>query len=628
MKFFSALILLLAGNILFAQKIYVPREFQKATQKQTRTLEGVPGENYWINRADYKISAEINVDSAILRGYEEIKYFNNSPDSLDRIVFRLYNDIFKCNAKRDYYWEHLTPLPPVKITYLEINGAEFQDTSANVKRGSTNMTVFLREFAPRHSVLSIKVRWEMEIPTKTKLRMGNYSNGEMFLAYWYPQVAVYDDVYGWDMVDYQGIVEFYNDPVNNFDVEISLPRNEIMWATGILQNAKETLSETVYEKYLKAKNSFETVRIIDTNDLKRNNLTADKNEITWRFVAESVPDFSFAIGNSMLWDGKKVVVDSLENRSVFVQAVYPADAPHWRDAVDVSSRSIKILSEKLPGVPFPYPEMTSYCNPTKGGGMETPMMANDGAPRNYQSFAGLLFHEISHNYFPFSMGTNERRFSWMDEGWATFFTAQITEEYPDSTRMKYWERIATSYEFSAGKENDVPPFTPSYSVKFGYPRITFYNRPAVAYRELQFLLGDEIFKKALTDYMRTWKGKHPLPADFFYSFEKTAGEDLSWFWLPWFYEFGYPDLAIENAEYEKGKTKIEVRKKGNVPTRIYLEILFDDGTKKTFTATSRVWKEKNLATFEIAADKKPAEIVLGNLEIPDADRTNNNFILK
>ena len=631
-KFFVVMFFIaLSALFTFAQNnttFFVPREIRSAIEKGTRTLDGIPGEKYWVNFADYKITAEVNPETAVLHGEEIITYHNNSPDTLDRLVFRLYNDIYKCKAKRDYYWNTLEPLPPVKILSLEIDGVVFSDTSANVRRGSTNLTVFLKNKIEPNSTADVKIEWELEVPTKRKLRAGNYGDGEMFVAYWYPQIAVYDDVYGWDLIDYQGVVEFYNDPKNNFDVKITLPENEIMWATGVLQNAEEVLSEPIYEKYLRAKKSNKTVRIIDTLDLRLNELTANKPKNVWRFVAENVPDFSFAIGNSMLWDGKTIVVDKNNNQTVFVQAVYPADAPHWRNAADVSAQSIEILSRDLPGFPFPYPEMTSYCNPGKGGGMETPMMANDGAPENYQSFAGLLFHEISHTYFPFFMGTNERRFSWMDEGWATFFTGQITEIYTDSTRPPYFTRVAQAYEYNAGKENDVPPFVPSYSVKFGYPRVTFYNRPAIAYRELQFLLGAELFKKALLDYMNTWKGKHPMPTDFFSSFEKTANENLSWFWRPWFYEFGYPDLAIENVKYEKGKVIVAVRKKGNVPVRVYIEAIYADGEKTVQEASARVWKNSDSAVFEIPVKEKPAEIDLGRSDIPDVNRKNNVWIIE
>ncbi len=629
-KKFLFYLLVISFTGIFAQsKIFIPREFQKAIKKGTRTTEGVPGKNYWLNISDYKINAEVNPDSSILRGKETIVYHNNSPDTLYKIVFRLYNDIFKYNAKRDYYWDNLKTLPPVKIKKIKIGSQTFSDTSSYIRRGSTNLTVFLKKenHIMPHSETEIEVEWELIIPEKTKLRMGNYGKGEMFVAYWYPQIAVYDDVYGWDMVDYQGIVEFYNDPLNNYDVKIKLPKNEIMWATGVLQNAKEVLAPKIYEKYELAKKSSDVVRIIDSTDLASGNLSADNRFNIWHFKAENVPDFSFAIGNSMHWDGKSIVVDSNKNRSVFVQAVYPNDAPYWGNAVDVASESIEILSHKLPGVPFPFPEMTSYCNPSKGGGMETPMMANDGAPRNYQSFVGLIFHEISHSYFPFYMGTNERRFAWMDEGWATFFTGQITAKYTDTTRATYWQRVTESYQYSAGKENDVPPFVPSYSVKFGFPRITFYNRPASAYRELQYLLGDDLFKQALRDYIKNWHGKHPLPTDFFFSFERTTGRDLSWFWRPWFYEFGYPDLAIDNVKFENNKVLVSVKKIGNIPVRVKLRAVYSDGKSELFEVNSSVWKNTNKAMFEISVKEKPVKILLGDKEIPDADQSNNEFEL-
>ena len=628
MKKLVLLILFLALTaISFAQNsIFIPREVRNSVNKGIRTLKGIPGPNYWQNHSVYKINAKVDVEKSTLSGDEKITYFNESPDTLKTLVMRIYQDFQKAGAKRDYYMGNKDFLPPVDIKYIKINGKEYNisDTSKSIRRGSTNMFIRLKNAMMPKTKAEIEIGWSFIIPQKRMNRMGNFGNGDMFIAYWYPQMAVYDDISGWDKIDYQGIVEFYND-FSDYDVNITLPKNTVMWATGVLQNGSEVLNQDIYKKYNEAKKSEKVIRIITEEDRKNGTVTVDKKELTWNFKAIHVPDFSFAVSNSYLWDGRKVVTDSSLSgvKSTFVQAAYNPGTPNFEDAAEIGAISIDYMSHELPGYPFPYPEMTSVANPGGGGGMETPMMANDGSPKNYASFAGLVFHEISHNYFPFFMGTNERTYAWMDEGWATFFTRDVEERFQKDNEKKYWERIVSSYENGSGFMLDVPLVVPSFSVKGGFPRVTFYRRPGCAYMALMKMMGKENFKKALLNYIETWNGKHPIPTDFFTSFNNSANEDLAWFWNPWFYEYGVPDLAIFNVSRKDNQAEISIKKVGNIPTRIFIKVTFDDGSSKEIKRSIREWKEKSLITLTFKTDKIIKSVELGNSLIPDIDKTNN-----
>ncbi len=615
----------------FAQEsIFVQREVKESIKKGVRTLKGVPGKNYWQNHSVYKINASVDMEKSILSGDETITYFNESPDTLKKVVIRLYPDFLKKGATRDYYLGTKGYLPPVNIKYIKINGKEYDvsDTSKSVYRGSTNMTVKLKSFLNPKSKANIEIGWSFIVPRIHQMRMGNKGNGDMFIAYWYPQMAVYDDILGWDYIDYQGIVEFYND-FSDYDVNVTLPKNIVMWATGVLQNPSDVLQKPIVEKYYKAKKSRKVVRIITEEERNNKSVTLDKENLTWNFKAKHVPDFSFAISDSYLWDGRAVVTDSSDAgvKTTFVQAAYNPGTPNFADAAQIGAESIYYLSHELPGYPFPYPEMTSVGS-RGGGGMETPMMANDGAPKNYASFVGLIFHEISHSYFPFFMGTNERTYAWMDEGWATFFTREVTERYQKDSKIKYWERMVNSYEKGSGYMLDVPLMVPSFSVKGGFPRITFYRRPGCAYMELMKMMGRDNFKKALLNYIKTWNGKHPIPTDFFTSFNASAGEDLSWFWNPWFYEFGVPDLAIEKVRQKGNNAVIVIKKVGKIPTRVFFKITFEDGTTKDYRFSIKVWKNKNVEPFVLKIPSKIVKVELGNRLIPDVDKSNNIWEIK
>jgi len=507
----------------------------------------------------------------------------------------------------------------VQITKLVIGENEYNPETDFPEWYITNFTIRLKNPVPPQSKESIEIDWSFEIPTVRGLRMRKYDEGHYFIAYWYPQIAVYDDVDGWDRIEYTGIVEFYND-FNNYDVNLTVPGDCLVWATGELQNEKEIYQQEIINRINKARQSDEVVNIVQSSDLQEKRVLQKGKSLTWNFTATRVPDFSFAASNKSVWDGTSLVVDSATGRRVLTDVVYPEGSKNWDRGAEVSRESVKYLSYELPGVAFPYPHMTSFCSGPSGGGMETPMMANNGIPRDFANFVELLFHEISHTYFPFYMGTNERKYAWMDEGWAAYLPNDVTRQFvPERDYLKY---ECESYTYLAGDESELPLMIPTYQhSNWGSARVAAYTRPAMAYHFLRDALGDELFKKALEEFIRGWNGKHPLPFDFFNTFEEATGEDLDWYWDTWFYGKGYPDLAIDRVE---DKNVVIIKKIGSFPIPIDLKYRLDNGKEGKEYFNTSIWKDgSDEVQVDLPPDFQIIHVEIGNDHIPDVNKENN-----
>lgn len=615
-------ILLIITSNIFPQNsnLFIPLDVIEAYEKGTRTYDGTVSDKYWVNHTDYKIDVEFFPDSDLIVGSAKITYFNESPDSLSKIVLRLYQNIVKPGVVKDWNIPAELLGDGIEINYLTVRDDSVEIDSRDAKIYGTIMSVKLKEKLRPNNKLEMEIEWSFKLP-KFPLRMGNY-NGDFFIAYWYPQVAVYDDVYGWDMLQYSGVAEFYND-FNNYDINFTVPDDYVIWSTGELQNGEKVFHDNIIEKIHEANNSDGTINIITSADYKNNSVTlkTESGKNTWNFTANKVPDIAWAVSNNYNWDASSIEVES--GRRVLTAAVYPDSIEQYKDAALYARETIKYMSEVSPGIPFPWSHTTAFTNKRKGGGMEFPMMQNNGAPKNVGSNAGLVFHEIAHSYLPFYMGTNEKRSAWMDEGWATFFPRNVVNKFDSSN--KYQERRVASYEAVAGKTEDIPIIYPSYMMTHGESRNNFYNRPAIAYEELRHLLGDELFHKALREYMNRWHEKHPIGNDFFFTFNDVVGEDLSWFWKPWFFELGYPDLAIENISINENSTTVSVGMAGILPTRIELTIMFEDGESKTVSTSASQLKGKSSVDITINTPKKVKTVKLGSDLIPDVNRDNNLF---
>lgn len=611
-------------NLAAQTQIQIPRNIKEAYKKGTRSLDGSPGPNYWQNSSDYFINAKFIPFERRIIASEKIIYYNNSPDTLNRIVIRLLQDIFKKGSSREFQVNPEDVHDGVKLNLLKINSKQYDLNDRNkANRFATNLNIKLDsiDFILPKSKVQLEIDWEVTIPKFSNIRMGTYDSTSFFVAYWYPQISVYDDVYGWDEIPYTGTVEQYND-FNNYDVKITVPKNFIVWATGLIQNPEEVYSEEVLERFQLAQKSDSIIRIITLDDILQNKLkTKDKEYLTYHYKAEYVPDFAFALSDHYLWDASTLVVDKSTGRKSLISAAYKKESKDFYDVAKIARDVISFFSFEFPQIPYPYPSMTVFNGQ---GGMEFPMMVNDGSTQSYGAAVGLTSHEIAHTYFPFYMGINEKRFAWMDEGFAVMLPFDLQERYSEGGGPR--QNNSVSYENFAGHEEEMPLMTPSFLLTGNSYRVASYRRPGCAYEFLRDLLGKEKFISIMKEYVRLWNGKHPLPYDFFFTFNKYAGEDLNWYFIPWFFEKDVPDLDLENVKFKKGELSFEVKKVGKIPVPVSIKITFEDNSTNEIYETAKIWKDgKSLLNFKLKVAKKPISIELNSKKIPDANRTKNEY---
>ncbi len=595
----------------------VQKEFQSSVNRAYRTMDGKPGQNYWQNEVRYKINADFDPESGRLSGHELVYYKNNSPSTLYSLVINLYPNLFEKGNLRDQEVDVNDIHDGVKIKSVKVEGKEINPLGGSCHYEGTVLNLSLPKPLWRKDEILIEIEWEFIMQAKTQIRVGKYSGKTWFIGYWYPQIAVFDDLFGWDEIPYDGLHEFYS-PFADYDVRVTAPAKNLVWATGVWQNPDSVLNKKYLDRYKKALVSSKVVKIVEEKDLNEE-ITQSTSKNTWHFKAENVTDFSFATSDHYLWDGLSFVVDKKSKRETFIQTAYSKNALDFYEVANVSKKTIEYLSESMPGVPFPYPRMTVFNG---GGGMEFPMMVNDRSCSSASATLNLTSHEISHTYFPFYMGINQERFSWMDEGMAQFLPAEFQNQ-----QLTYNDQAAQSayvYAMYAGSNLEMPMMVPSHFMKGYEYYVDSYYRPELAYRTLQNLLGKELFLKALQEYINRWNGKYPCPYDFFFTFNDVVGEDLSWFWKPWFFEIAWPDLGIAEVNKNNETYQIHIKNKGGLPLPVEINIKYKDGSSDTISKSVRSWQSVgNELIVEFKTKKEIKEITLGNRRIPDTFKSDN-----
>lgn len=621
------IVCLMAIHALWSQSFFLPVDYTRITEKHTRTTRGIPGEKYWQNHARYEMKVRVDTDKDHLYGEEKIVYFNQSPDTLKNLILRLYQNVNKIGSARDWnvgkdFVHDGVIIETLKVRGDTVNTKKLSQSGRMMMGGGTNQIVPLdRPLLPGDSV-DLFVRWNFPIPDSIRIRMGKYKTGAYFIAYWYPQVAVYDDVDGWDMNQYFGTTEFYND-FNDYSLEISVPEHFYVWATGDCENEEDVYPPHVLDRIRTARAVDTTVRILTKDDWKN---ASDKIK-TWKFAARQVPDVAFIIADRYIWDGSSVVVDSLSGRRTMVNLLYPEGARHYSEVMPETRKILHFFSHDLPGVPYPYSHSTNFCNGEGGGGMEFPMLTNDGTPSEKPYLIGLLAHEIGHTYFPFYMGINERKYAWMDEGWATFITSAFMATL-DTLRSDIFGNLGRRYASNGATSMDIPLYFPSAYLRSSAYRFTSYSRGSMAYATLLEVLGPEQFRKSLRQFMETWHHKHPVPTDLIYSFENTSGKKLDWLWSTWFFGVGAPDLSLSAVTLEKKKAEITVTNVGGFPLPVIVHILYADSSQDTFKKPITLWESgiKEI-TLEIPLKGKVTDIWLEDKVTADIHPANNRVPL-
>ena len=608
-------VFLLNGPAQAQSRLPVPRNLQATYGKGTRTEAGAPGPRYWQNTAAYDIDIEYNPSSRRLSGTVDIEYHNNSPDTLRQLWFKLYPNLYQDGAPRVNRIAPEDAGDGVQIQQLAINDQRLDVRQLAID--ATNMVVPLGSpLLPRQTV-KVAVTYAYTLNLGSHNRTGEVEPGAAFVAYFFPRIAVYDDIDGWNRWPYTGVAEFYND-FCTFKASITVPRNYVVWATGDLVNPAEVLTKKYVDRLHEAEQSEGVTSVIDSADVRRRDVTNPDALNAWRFEARDVTDFVFATSDHYVWQAASPVVDPKTQRRTRVDAVYSPRHRDYKDVMDIARRTVLAMSYTFPKWPFPYAHETVFDGRDQ---MEYPMMANDNPSATRPEAITLTDHEIFHTMFPFYMGINETKYGWMDEGWATIgewlISSLIDPTMVDAYGMQ-------PYNNAAGTETDAPIMTLSSQQTDQAFFLNSYPKPGLGYLFVKDMLGDELFTKALHTYIRNWHGKHPMPYDFFNSMNAGAGQNLNWFWQRWFFDDGYPDLAIARVTRPAGGGDIVIEAKGSKPVPIDLLITFADGTTQKIHRTIAVWQAgARTVAVPVAGRKALKKVVLGSLYVPDSFPKDN-----
>jgi len=599
-------------SALAQQSLPVPENIKAAYDKGTRSLDGKPGKNYWQNTADYDLKVNFDPVTRLISGSEEIAYTNNSPDVLQPILFKLYPNVYKKGNPRDFAVLPEDLSDGVKISSLVIDNKKIDSTRIRIV--GTNMSVVGTPIQPKQTT-HFTIAWSYTLNKRSHNRTGEIDPGADFVAYFFPRVAVYDDIDGWNTFPYVGTQEFYND-FCHFRASITVPNNQVVWATGDLMNAQEVLNEPIYGRLRDVEKNDAVVTIIDSTEIP-NATNHGSATNTWKFEANDVTDFVFACSDHYMWHSTSLLVDKSTGRRTRVDAAFnPKHGPYF-GVINDARKTVEVMSYIFPKWPFPYPHETVFDGLDQ---MEYPMMVNDAPVANHEGSVTLTDHEIFHTMFPFYMGINETKYAWMDEGWATIGEWIISPIIDSTIVDEYGVAIV---EDLAGDEIDLPIITPSTETDKSY-FITSYPKPAMGYLYVKDLLGDELFSKALHHFIQQWNGKHPIPLDFFNCMNEGAGKNLNWFWKKWFYDDGIPDLGIAKVSETGNQKQVTVQMIGSKPVPVDLTVRFTDGTTKMIHQTIGVWEKGNkTTTIKFTETKKIKRIELGSVHVPDSKKRNN-----
>ena len=598
----------------------VPLNIRQAIDKGSRTITGQPGPHYWQNHADYTIRVHFDPSTRLVSGSESIVYDNNSPDTLRQLLFKLYPNLYKKGATR------MMPIRPedltdgVAISNMVIGGQAADAAHNNRRRrvaDGTDLFVPIPILAPGQST-TVSLDFAYTLNKTSHIRTGQIDSGAFFIAYFFPRIAVYDDIDGWNRIPYLGPQEFYND-FCNFSVSVTVPGDYLVWGTGDLVNRGDLLTPAINRRIDAAGAADSVVTIIDTTDLAHKGITRSPDSNTWNFEAKNVTDFVFATSNHYMWKASSLVVDPTSGRRTRVDAVFNPNHKDYYEVVDFARKTVKSMSYTFPAWPYPYPHETVFDGLDQ---MEYPMMVNDNPLDSRPDAIELTDHEIFHTLFPFYMGVNETKYAWMDEGWATI-GEWIISPLINSTIVDGYG--VEPYARGAGKEEDLPIMTLSTQETDNDYYLNSYPKPAMGYLYLKDMVGDSLFLRGIHKYMEDWHGKHPIPLDFFGSVNVGTGLNLNWFWKKWFYDNGYPDLAIAGVRHKESAWTILITNKGGKPVPVDVTIEYADGSKEKIHRSIAVWEHETELTIPFHTVHPVSRIRLGSTYVPDSHPADNVF---
>jgi peptidase M1-like protein len=600
-----------------------------------RTGSGAPGPQYWQQRADYTIRASLDTGAHILTGRETVKYANHSPDTLRYIWLQLDQNIYREDSRG-------TALNPPGARFAGagfvggyvINAVQAIRRSPRQPAKATALTltvngtmgrIDLDRPLPPGGVFEFEIAYSFQIPEHGSDRMGRkrFPAGWLYeIAQWYPRLAVYDDIRGWNTEQYLGQGEFYLE-YGDFDIEITVPRSFVVMATGTLLNPVEVLTAPQRARLAQALKSDTTVPIIARAEAGQASTRPPGRSptLTWRFRAQNVRDVAWAAAPNFIWDASGW-------NGILIQSGYPPEADaDWQNSTAYARHSIRHYSERW--FPYPYPTAINVAGPV--GGMEYPMIVFCGDQASGFALYGVTTHELGHQWFPMIVGSNERLSAWMDEGFNTFLNIYSVRSYYGDSLWDRHRGDTQAWAKFAASGKDQPPMLPADRVDPRQLGQVEYTKPATGLYLLRhhIVVDTARFDATFREYIRRWAYRHPAPADFFRSMEDGLGEDLSWFWRGWFKTTDVVDLAVDSAVMFRDNSgaayaAIILSSRGGLPMPVALKITYANDSTARVRLPVEVWYQGNRYVYIRPA---PAELVKveidPDLDLPDVRRDNN-----
>jgi hypothetical protein len=603
----------------------------------TRSANGTPSPSYWQNRADYTLALKLDTATNEAEGSDIIRYINNSPDSLHSLWLYLEQQTYRSDARSNYY---TTPAPDRHTEGYRLESVKVQQGDVTVDADyiitDTRLQIRLRQALPgRGGKIGIIIRYHYVVPGDFGNRTDYVEtrNGKIYeIAQWYPRMCVYDDRQGWNTLPFLGSGEFYCE-YGDFDYRVTVPWDMIVAGSGELQNPQEVLTAGEISRLNAARASDATVMIRDAAGVGApSSRPVRQGTLTWHFKMYNTRDVAFGASRAYVWDAARVNLP--EGKKSLAMSVYPvesAGADAWGRATEYLKASMEYFSTQW----FTYPYPVAVNEAGIAGGMEYPGIVFDGITDKGKELYWVTAHEIGHNWFPMIVGSDERTYGWMDEGFNTFI-----DIYASDVFNKGEFAPKRDGEYAPGGGNPVDEILPllkdpqapvmltradAIPEKYRHPMV--YFKPALGLVLLrEQILGKERFDYAFRRYIRSWAYHHPGPYDFFRTMDNEAGEDLSWFWREWFFHNWSLDLAVQGVQNTASGADITIANLDQMAMPAVLELIWKDGTKQRVPLPVETWLQSGIRTLHFQGMQPLAAVTIDpDHSLPDENRGNNDW---
>ncbi len=645
-QFFSTIliIILTISTTVFAQSIskydqhkVFDNTFLSAPGTVYRSGSGQPGPQYWQNTSNYNINVQLNTEENIITGNVKIIYINKSPDNLNHLWLQLDQNRYKSNSrgalannivKGRWSNRNFEGGYNIESVSIELHG---EVSDANYFIDDTRMRIILPQALKSNgdSIL-INISYSFAVAAYGSDRMGILitKKGVIYeIAQWYPRMAVYDDVAGWNTLPYIGAGEFYLD-YGNFDYTVEVPADYIVVGSGELQNPAEVLTPVQIKRIADAKESDDKVYIITIEEVTDLDSVSYISETKiWHFKMTGARDVSWAASRAFVWDAARINLP--ENKKSFAMSVYPlelADDSTWGRSTEYVKASVEFYSKMW--FPYPYPAAVNVAG--KVGGMEYPGIVFCSSKAKGRSLWGVTDHEFGHNWFPMIVGSNERRYMWQDEGFDAFINIFSTRNFNNGeyNSRRDFARHLVKYIISDSSERIMN--YPDVIYKKGLSNLAYFKTAVGLNMLREVVLGEDRFDYAFRTYINRWAFKHPTPEDFFRTMNDAAGDDLNWFWKQWFYENWMLDQGVQGVKYINGDPEngavITITNYEQMAMPVPVKIVEMNGNIINMKLPVEVWHRGSNWSFKVKTTSLIDSVIIDpDYQLPDINPKNNTW---